>query len=295
MDGRSVHFFDDQRHPSRAAGYGELELYPLSKLSLRLGGRLDWFDIYGESLSPRVAVVYTPNYRTALKYIYGEAFRAPNAYENYFSDGVVLVAPLSPLKPETMRSHELIMEHGFAPWLQFVFDASQNHLRDLIDQIPDASTGLTHFVNVGRNRGRAIEVEMEAKGSSGLAARASYTLADANDERQPMRLANSPMHMAKLNGIIPIRRSFFGAELLYASSQRSYQDTNVPSSILTNFTWSTRRLWNAWELSASCYNCLDREWFSPAGPELRQAQLAQDGRTFRFKISYRWHSEQASK
>jgi iron complex outermembrane receptor protein len=150
-------FFDDRRQPSRAAGYGELELYPGSKLSVRLGARLDWFDIYGKSLSPRVALVYSPNYRTSLKYIYGQAFRAPNAYESYFADGIVIVAPGSPLKPETMRSHELIYDRGLTSWLRITVDASYNHLHDLIDQVPDPATGLTHFVNVGRDRGRAID------------------------------------------------------------------------------------------------------------------------------------------
>ena len=140
------------------------------------------------------------NPRTALKYIYGHAFRAPNAYENYYADGIVLVAPTTPLKPEKIASHEVIIERGLSPWLQMTLNGSYNHLHDLIDQVPDPSSGLTHFVNIGRDRGRTIEMELEAKRASGVAARASYTLEDAQDSNEHSQMENSPKQMAKFNG-----------------------------------------------------------------------------------------------
>jgi outer membrane receptor protein involved in Fe transport len=42
-----------------------------------------------------------------------------------------------------------------------------------------------------------------------------------------------------------------------------------------------------WEFSASCYNALNRRWFSPMGPNDPEAEIQQDGRTYRFKLSYR--------
>jgi len=289
-------WFSDHRQASQAAIFGEAELNLVSKLSLRVGGRLDWFDAYGASLSPRVALVYSPNSRTALKYIYGRAFNAPNAYESYYWDNVSLVAPSIPLKPETIGSHEVIFERGLTSWLQMTVDGSYNHLGNLIDQVPDPASGLTHFVNVGRDRGRALELELETKRASGLAARVSYTLADAADEIQHVRLANSPLHMAKFNGTVPLsHKSFAALEVLYASSQISYQGTRVPSSLLTNVTVSTKPMWGGWAFSASCYNAFNRRWFSPAGPGLLQAELQQDGRTFRVKITYRFHRERDSK
>ena len=237
-------FFNDHRQPSRAALYGEAELNLWPKISVRAGARLDWFDAYGDSISPRIAVVYAPNPRTALKYIYGRAFRAPNAYESYYADGVVLVAPLSPLKPEIIGSHEVVFERGLTSWLQMTVDGSCNHLVNLIDQGPAPGTGLTHFINIGRDRGEALELEIEAKKASGLAARASYSFTHATEDVQGSRLDNSPRHLAKFNGTVPLfRNSFAALELLYSSQQISYQNTQVSSSLLTNFTVSTKPLW----------------------------------------------------
>ncbi len=289
-------FFHDNRTAQLAAVFGEAELNLIPKLSLRVGGRLDWFDAYGASLSPRIALVYSLNSRTALKYIYGHAFNAPNAYESYYADNVSLVAPTIPLKPETIGSNEVIFERGLTSWIQMTLDGSYNNLQNLIDQVPDPVSGLTHFVNIGSDRGRALEFELEAKRASGLAARASYTLADATDNLQQVRLANSPLHMAKFDGTAPLaHKSFAALELLYASAQESYENTRVPPSLLANFTLSTKPVWGGWEFSASCYNVFNTLWFSPAGPALLQAEIQQDGRSYRFKVIYRFHRERDGK
>jgi outer membrane receptor for ferrienterochelin and colicins len=289
-------YFLDTRQPSRASVYGEGELNFIPKLSIRLGSRLDWFSLYGISLSPRIAFVYSPNSRTAVKYIYGRAFRAPNVYENYYSDGIVVEAPSKLLKPETMGSNEVILERGLSSWLQVTVDGSYNQLQDLIDQVPDPATGLSHFVNTGRDRGRTIELELEAKRTSGLAARASYTLSDASNEILNTRLDNSPRQTAKFNGTIPLSHLFFGAlESSYISGQESYQGTRVQPSFLTNATLSTGPALRNWEFSASCYNALNNARFDPAGPDLVEPEIRQDGRTYLFKLSRSLSFEHASK
>jgi outer membrane receptor for ferrienterochelin and colicins len=283
---------DDHSAPWRAAAFGEAELNLVPKLTVRAGGRVDYFHDFGEAFSPRVALVYSPSSRTALKYIFGRAFRAPNAYESYYQDNVVIEAPGVQLQPEHLTSHEVIVEHSPTSWLRTTADGFYDHLRNLIDQIPDPATGLTYFSNVGHDRGRGVEFELEAKRASGLSGRASYAFADAYNliDRKP--LENSPTHNAKLNATIPVpRQALVGLELLYFSAQKSYQGTPVPSSFLTNVTLSTKSLWGGWEFSASCYNLFDHRWFSPAPPGLRQAEIQQDGRTYRFKITYGFHRE----
>jgi iron complex outermembrane receptor protein len=294
-DGNQPAFFSDHRQPSQAAVFGETELNLVPKLSVRLGARLDWFDVYGASVSPRVALVYSANSRTALKYIYGRAFNAPNAYENYYYDNVSIATPALTLRPETIGSHELILERDLTFWLKMTADGSYNHQGNLIDEVADPVSGFSHFVNIGEDRGRAIELEFEARRASGLAARASYTLADATDTLQRSRLANSPLHLAKFNGVVPIfHRAFAAVELGYVSAQQTYRGTLVSPSLLTNFTLSTKPLWGGLELAASCYNVFNAGWFSPAGPGLLQPDIRQDERTFRFKVTYRFHRERDS-
>jgi EAL domain/TonB dependent receptor len=243
----------------------------------------------------RIAFVYSPDSRTAVKYIYSRAFRAPNIYENYYSDGIVVEAPSKLLKPETMGSNEVILERGLSFWLQVTVDGSYNLLQNLIDQVPDPATGLSHFVNVGRDRGRTLELELEAKRTSGLAARASYTLSDALNEVLNTRLDNSPKQMAKFNGTIPLSRFFFGAlETSYISGKEAHQGTRVQPSFLPNATLSTGPALRNREFSVSCYNAFDNARFDPAGPDLIEPEIRQDGRTYLFKLSRRLSFQHAS-
>ena len=289
-------YFDDRRQPSRAAVYGEGELNFIPKLSIRLGSRLDWFSLYGISLSPRIAFVYSPDPRTSVKYIYGRAFRAPNVYENYYADGIVVEAPTKLLMPETMGSNEVILERGLSSWLQATVDVSYNHLQDLIDQVPDPATGLSHFVNAGRDRGQNLEVELEARRASGLAVRASLSMADTSDSILLTNLDNSPRKLIKINGTIPLSRFFFGAlESRYISAQTSYQGTRVQDAFLANATLSTGRALRDWEFSASCYNAFNNAKFDPAGPNLEEPEIRQDGRTYLFKLSRTLSFEHAAK
>jgi outer membrane receptor for ferrienterochelin and colicins len=120
---------DDRRTPWRTATFGEFELKLWRKLTVHAGGRLDYFDAFGSALSPRVALVYQPGARTALKYIYGRAFRVPNAYESYYADGTSIVKPTVPLKPENLTSHELVLERSLRSWLRMTADGFYNDLR----------------------------------------------------------------------------------------------------------------------------------------------------------------------
>jgi outer membrane receptor protein involved in Fe transport len=106
------------------------------------------------------------------------------------------------------------------------------------------------------------------------------------------RLDNSPLHQTKLNAIIPVtRHAFGGIELLYSSAQQSYHQTRVSPSFLSNLTLSTKPFWSGFELSASCYNATNRRWFSPSPPSTTEPAILQDGRTFRFKLSYHFSKD----
>jgi hypothetical protein len=99
---------------------------------------------------------------------------------------------------------------------------------------------------------------------------------------------NSPEHLAKLNGTAPVPRvGFLGGEFLYTGPQANYLGQRISSSFLVNATLSTRTFWNDYQFSASCYNLLDRTWSTPTGPEITAPATVQDGRTWRFRLTYR--------
>jgi iron complex outermembrane receptor protein len=277
----------DSRSPWRTAAYGEADLQLWSALRVTGGGRIDYFSQFGATASPRLAVIYLPNPRIAVKYIFGRAFRAPNSYQAYYSDGITLEANPH-LRPETVLSHNVVLERTFTSWLHLSAGAFHNAINNLIDPAPDPSTGMTRFVNIGRMTARGLEFEARVGQLSGYNLRASYTPTDARDPLTGLRVNNAPVHLAKLHGRAPIvGKAVVGLELLYSSAQNSYKDSRISPSFLTNLTVSTGALREHWEFSASVYNLFDRQWYSPAGLEHVQSGIEQDGRAFRFKVVYR--------
>jgi outer membrane receptor protein involved in Fe transport len=283
---------DGNRTPWLTAAYGEAEAKLLPMLTVRAGGRIDSYSTFGASFNPRLAVIFAPGTGTSIKYILGRAFRAPNAYEMYYSDGTT-ISPNPNLKPERILSHEFVLEHRFRKGITATAEGYFENVHELIELVPDGSTGLNHFANGEEHYGRGVEFEIDARRQSGWAARASYSYARAYDPADPAEqdhLSNSPQHLAKLNAMIPLpRHSRAGVELLYTAAQESDSGANVPASVLTNLTFSSRPFRGGAEFSASCYNLFDRRWYAPGGPEHLQSMIQQDGRTFRVKVTYRFN------
>jgi iron complex outermembrane receptor protein len=281
-------FLDDHRQLSLGAVFGEAELNPSSHFSFNLGGRLDWYTLYGTSLSPRVAAMYFPTSATSLKYIFSHAFRAPDPYDEFYVDQVDLTATNKSLKPENINAQTLLLEHAFSGQLHLVASGFINHLNQIIEEEQDATTGDTHFTNEKGDSGRGAEIELIAKYPSGWSARTSYTFELTREIATGARVMNSPEHLAKFNGAAPLPKvGFLGGEFLYTGPQPNFLGQRIASSFLVNATLSTRTFWNDFQFSASCYNLLDRTWSTPTGPELAQPATVQDGRTWRFRLTYR--------
>ncbi len=95
----------DLFHSSRQGGaYVQDEIRVRPWLLLNGGVRYDQYENFGRA-TPRGAVIVSPRSGTSFKYLYGEAFRAPNAYELYYYG----TTP-SDLQPEFVRTHEVVWE-----------------------------------------------------------------------------------------------------------------------------------------------------------------------------------------
>jgi iron complex outermembrane receptor protein len=270
-----------------AAWYAQAELRFKSKLAINAGMRLDWVNPYGVAFSPRIAVVYRLNSRNSLKYIYGKAFRSPNAYENWYQDGSVIGPHSWTLRPENIESHTAMFESRLAPWNELIVEGFYNRLTNLIDLNPNPATGLLAFSNSGQYRSRGMGAEFDAHTQSGVSAKVSYMLAEAHDT-YGHQVASDPANMIKLNLSAPLRTWIVGgAEVQFTSSQYTLLANKIPSTAIANLTLSTLTLWNDWQFSASVYNLLDRSWYAPAGPGVGIDTVQQDGRSFRIKLTYR--------
>jgi outer membrane receptor for ferrienterochelin and colicins len=275
--------WEDKRNATVAAVYVEDELRLNARVLVTAGFRLDHYSTFGATVNPRMAAIFKPTDHTKFRYTYGRAFRAPNSYELYYADGVSQ-EPNPHLEPETINSHNIGVEHAITPELRISAEAFLNDVDNLIDTKVDTSSGLSHYVNTYSSRSKGLELGFEARRSA-WRAEFSYTLQKGEEEQTHGRLANAPLHLAKLKVQVPIDAFFLGGiELRYLSPQYTYLEYRIPERIITNITVSNRKPLLGFEISASCYNLFDRSNYDPVAPYLRQQRILQDGRGFRIKI-----------
>jgi iron complex outermembrane receptor protein len=282
-----VIFLDDRRSSRDSAVFVEDQFTITDKLLVNAGIRTDRYHGFGMTTNPRVALIYKPAEKTAIKALWGTAFRAPNAYELYFSS--YLYKPNPNLEPETVRTGELVVERYFSDRYRVMANVSTSRVRGLISHI-EAPDGLLEFFNLDAANTRGVAAEFEGKWGSGIATRASYSYHHARNLVADTPLVNSASQLATLNVMVPFlnQRAFAGMDVHYVGPVRTLDGSFTDPFVVPNLTLTLRPLGSRLGLTASVYNLFDNRYGYPAGDEHRQNIIRQDGRTFRVGATYLW-------
>ena len=285
-----VSYLDDHRSARVWALYLQDELNLNKKLAFVAGLRSDWYQRFGNTISPRLGLIFNPTPTTNIKAIYSRAFRAPSSYENFYADSVGDTGNPS-LKPEKIRSYELDVEHRFGKKFSGTIAGYDNRIAGLIEQQLDPATGKPLYANSGNIRTKGIELELRAKWPAGLEWTISHSMLYSRDLQTGDVVTNSPKQLAKANLSLPVARHrlFASLEAQYTSVTRTIAGTDLGGFLLVNATLLTRRLNKDFDFSASLYNLFNKQYAESGGIEHVQASIPQNGRSFRVKLVYRPH------
>ena len=281
-------YFEDKRDTRNWALYIQDEFEVLKSLIFNLGVRHDDYETFGGTTNPRLALIYNPLEKTTFKLLYGEAFRAPSAYELYYHDGEETQKVSPDLKPETINTYELALEEYLGDNLRVVISGFYYKMGSLITLRTDPTDDLLVYKNMEEVEAKGLELEMEGKWASGLESRISYTIQQAEDQKTGSVLTNSPKNLSKLNLIVPLVKDkfFAGAEVQYTSKRKTVTNNYADAFFCANLTFLGQDLLKGLEVSASIYNLFDQEYRDPGSEEHQQDVIEQDGRSFRLKLTY---------
>ncbi|HJV65300.1 MAG TPA: TonB-dependent receptor [Geomonas sp.] len=284
-----VPILDDRRRSYVWAVYFQDEFHLLNNLILNAGVRYDHYSTFGGTANPRAALIYHPLQSTALKFIYGEAFRAPNAFELYYNDGGASLKANPDLKPEKIYTYELVWEQYIGEHLRSSASGFYYRINDLISQQVDPVDGLLVFQNIDRVKARGTELELDGNWGDGWQGKVSYTYQDV-DLGDGAPLSNTPHSLVKANLSAPLvkDRLFASPELQFTGSRATLSGGKTDGYVVVNLTLFSKELVKGLELSASVYNIFNNKYGDPGSSEHRQAVITQDGRTVRAKITYRF-------
>ena len=289
LENHDVVSYLDSRNHSQTVGFflqDDYQMFP--NLALSLGVRYDHFSTCGGETSPRLALIYNPWEKTALKLLYGKAFRAPSAYESYYNDELATQKPNPDLGPETIRSWEVVWEQFFNDHLRAVASGYYYRIKDLVNLTLDPSDELLVFRNLDKVKASGMELELEGRLASGWEGRLSYALQNAENSQTGESLSNSPRQLFKLCLIAPLvtDKASLAVEEQYTDRRRTVSGGEAGSFAVTNLTLSARHLLPGLEVALSVYNLLDRRYADPVSAALLQDSVVQDGRSFRGKLTY---------
>ena len=281
-------YFINTTRTSRILGlYAQADWMICTNLVLNTGLRYDhYFQDFGGTVNPRLGLIYNPWKGATWKALYGEAFRAPNIYEQLAFPAQI---NFPKLQPEKIRTYEIVYEQYFARNYRASLSGYYYSVNDLISQTMDAGGNLA-FANLDRVAGRGAECELEAKYDNGLLARVSYAQQRAENSLTGVELSNSPRHLAKFNLIYPLYRDkiFSGLELQYQGAVKTVRHRTADDFVLVNWTLFSRELVKDLEISASVYNLFDTRYGIPGSAAHAQDVIQQDGRSFRVKLTYKF-------
>jgi outer membrane receptor for ferrienterochelin and colicins len=290
-------YLDDTRSSYVWSAYLQGEFRLLPNLILNAGLRYDDYQTFGGNWSPRVGLIWAPWEKTAVKLLYGSAFRIPNVYELYYSDGVAL-APNPALNPETIDTYEAVLEQFvelFGVQWKGTAAGYSYKIKDLITALPypPDPDNFTQFQNSDTIDAYGVELELDGRIASGLGGRASYSYQKSEVQGTEGSLVNSPRSTAKLALFLPVwqQKVSLNPEVQYYSSRKTTPGRateSVGGYTVVNLTLFTQELLKGLELSATAYNLLDKNYADPAGAELTEDVIQQDGLNFRVKATYRF-------
>lgn len=287
-------YLDDSRSGGRYGIYLQDEIRLSKQFILNAGIRYDK-NIYDTDtanvkkgiVSPRLALIYSIQPETTLKFIYGTSYRNPNAYELYYAETLGYL-PSTNLNPEEVETFEIDIEHYLNNNFRLGASLYSNNTTDLIGLFEDPNTGDLFFDNLDDVTAQGADIEAEYINNSGLRLRSSYSFVDTEDKSTGERLTNSPENMFKFNMTAPVfkQNADAGIEFQYTSSRTNPNGGSSGSYGITNLTLSSQKVYDRLELSASIYNLFDKQYADPASVEHVQSSIVQDGRNFRIKATY---------
>ncbi len=150
------------------------------------GIRYDYYSDFGDTINPRLALVWAMKYNLTSKLLYGRAFRAPSFTELYFINNPGALGDPN-LDPEVIDMLELVFD--YRP--NFDLDIMVNLFRYQADDLIDYKAGGT-AENLRDQRGYGMELDVEHRTSKRITFLANYAWQRSKDRDTLHDTPNAP-------------------------------------------------------------------------------------------------------
>ena len=160
---------------------------------LTTGLRYDNYSDFGETINPRMAVVWNTNRKLTSKFLYGKAFRAPSFSELHAKSNPIALGN-SNLSAAKIDTYELSFNYDLnfkseINWNLFYYEST-----DQIEPSPQ-STGESIFENIGETIGYGAELEFNHEFDDNVSFYTNYSYQQSENKRTNKKTIINPAHL----------------------------------------------------------------------------------------------------
>jgi iron complex outermembrane receptor protein len=225
---------------------------------LTAGIRYDDYSDFGNTLNPRLALVWQITDRLTSKLLYGRAFRPPS-FQELFAE-TSYSKPNPNLEPERSETVELILSYMPSKDLNIGINFYNLQQTDFIRAVSSPGETDRTFQNIGKHTIRGIELETKWQATENLRLSANYT--KRNPDNNQFRAADEPKQDAYLRADWNFHPDWNWNIQANWIGDRERGDNDSRSS-LDNYTITDTTLrytgLNSWDFSFSIRNIFDEE------------------------------------
>ncbi|KFI22998.1 ligand-gated channel [Nitrosococcus oceani] len=259
------------------------------------GVRYDHFSDFGDTVNPRLALVWATRYNLTTKLLYGRAFRAPSFAELFNINNPVAIGNPN-LDPETIETVELAFDYRPSNALRLALSLFHYRWDDIIQFVSDPGTSVNVAENAGRQKGFGMELEADWALTSNFHLLGNYAFQHSTDEKTGKNAGHAPQHQIYLRGsweFLPHWRLTPQFNWVIDRS-RTASDSRPAINNYSIFDLTLRRtaIKRHWEVAFSVRNLFDSDARepSPAGNPgaLIPNDLPLSGRSFFGEIRFRF-------
>lgn len=236
---------------------------------LTAGVRYDYYSDFGETVNPRLALVWQSRPTLTSKLLYGSAFRAPSFEDLYNQNNPVALGNPN-VKPEMVDTWELAFDYRATENAHLALNLFKYKVTDKIQLVlvPGGTSKMAQ--NAGSLDGQGLEVEARWKMTKRSSLLVNYAFQEVTEETDH-NLGFTPQHSAYLRtDWLVMPNWFLDTQVRWiAERQRSFIDERPPIDDYTTVDLTLRYKdikQGHWNFAAGIRNLFDADAREPSFP-----------------------------
>jgi len=239
--------------------------------TLTAGIRYDEYSDFGNTINPRVALVWTATESLIAKLLYGEAFRAPNFSELHSQNNPIILGNDS-LDPETIKTTELAIRYEVTPDITTGLNLYHYKAKDMIEFVANAD-GTSTAQNDKNLTGKGFEIEASWEPNKILKVSANYAYQSTKNDKTDKQIEYVPKKQFYLDARWKFKPDWELSSQLNWIADRERAEGDLRKDIgdytLVNLTLRRSNFGfgdgkKNWEFAATIKNLFDENAFEPS-------------------------------